>query len=206
MKIKIFKFKKVTSTNDVAIKLIKKKNKTVGCVHASEQTKGRGTYGKKWISNKGNLFASFFFPIKKNIPHFKDFIIINSFIVSRVLKNIYNIKDIKIKLPNDILIKKKKNKITKEILIKKKKICGILQEIITFKKKEFFIVGIGLNTQSSPFIKKYKTTNLFKETEKNIKVQEIIKLIAAAYENFFLNLNLKKYNKYKKKADLLASK
>ena len=193
MKIKIFKFKKVTSTNDVAIKLIKKKNKTVGCVHASEQTKGRGTYGKKWISNKGNLFVSFFFPIKKNIPHFKDFIIINSFIVSRVLKNIYNIKDIKIKLPNDILIKKKK-------------ICGILQEIITFKKKEFFIVGIGLNTQSSPFIKKYKTTNLFKETEKNIKVQEIIKLIAAAYENFFLNLNLKKYNKYKKKADLLASK
>jgi len=113
--------------------------------------------------------------------------------VSRVLKNIYNIKDIKIKLPNDILIKKKK-------------ICEILQEIITFKKKEFFIVGIGLNTQSSPFIKKYKTTNLFKETEKNIKVQEIIKLIAAAYENFFLNLNLKKYNKYKKKADLLASK
>ena len=193
MKIKIFKFKKVTSTNDVAINLIKKKNKTVGCVHASEQTKGRGTYGKKWISNKGNLFASFFFPIKKNIPHFKDFIIINSFIVSRVLKNIYNIKDIKIKLPNDILIKKKK-------------ICGILQEIITFKKKEFFIVGIGLNTQSSPFIKKYKTTNLFKETEKNIKVQQIIKLIAAAYENFFLNLNLKKYNKYKKKADLLALK
>jgi len=193
MKIKIFKFKKVTSTNDVAIKLIKKKNKTVGCVHASEQTKGRGTYGKKWISNKGNLFASFFFPIKENIPHLKDFIIINSFIVSRVLKNIYNIKDIKIKLPNDILIKKKK-------------ICGILQEIITFKKKEFFIVGIGLNTQSNPFIKKYKTTNLFKETEKNIKVQEIIKLIAAAYENFFLNLNLKKYNKYKKKADLLASK
>ena len=193
MKIKIFKFKKVTSTNDVAIKLIKKKNKTVGCVHASEQTKGRGTYGKKWISNKGNLFASFFFPIKKNIPYFKDFIIINSFIVSRVLKNIYNIKDIKIKLPNDILIKKKK-------------ICGILQEIITFKKKEFFIVGIGLNIQSSPFIKKYKTTNLFKETKKNIKVQEIIKLIAVAYENFFLNLNLKKYNKYKKKADLLASK
>jgi len=193
MRIKIFKFKKVTSTNDVAINLIKKKNKTVGCVHASEQTKGRGRYGKKWISNKGNLFVSFFFPIKKNIPHFKYFIIINSFIVSRVLKNIYNINDIKIKLPNDILIKKKK-------------ICGILQEIITFKKKEFFIVGIGLNTQSNPFIKKYKTTNLFKETEKNIKVQEIIKLIAAAYENFFLNLNLKKYNKYKKKADLFASK
>jgi len=123
MKIKIFKFKKVTSTNDVAINLIKKKNKTVGCVHASEQTKGRGRYGKKWISNKGNLFVSFFFPIKKNIPHFKDFIIINSFIVSRVLKNIYNINDIKIKLPNDILIKKKKNleKPKKKKILKKKK-------------------------------------------------------------------------------------
>jgi BirA family transcriptional regulator, biotin operon repressor / biotin---[acetyl-CoA-carboxylase] ligase len=193
MKVKIFKFKKVTSTNDVAINLIKKNNQKVGCVYADEQSKGRGTYGKKWISSKGNLFTSLFFPIKKNIPHFKDFIIINSLIVSDILKNIYNIKGVKIKLPNDILIKKKK-------------ICGILQEIITFKKKKFIIIGIGLNIHSSPIFKKYKTTNIFKETKKKVKIEKIIKLIISSYQNFFLDLNLSKYNRYKKKASLLLSK
>ena len=32
-----------------------------------EQTKGRGQYGKKWISLKGNLFLSVFFEVNKQI-------------------------------------------------------------------------------------------------------------------------------------------
>ena len=55
MKLKIYKFSKVTSTNDMAIKLIKKKRKQSGCIYAAEQTKGRGSKGRKWISKKGNL-------------------------------------------------------------------------------------------------------------------------------------------------------
>ena len=58
MKFEIFKFKSVTSTNDVAIELIKKENET-GCVYAGTQTRGRGTKGRKWISEKGNLFGYF---------------------------------------------------------------------------------------------------------------------------------------------------
>ena len=61
MKFEIFKFEKVTSTNDVAIDLIKEKRKEIGYIYADEQTKGRGTYGKNWVSNKGNLFVSIFF-------------------------------------------------------------------------------------------------------------------------------------------------
>ena len=54
MKFEKLKFGKVTSTNDIAIKLIKKNKKKSGYIFADEQTKGRGTQGKKWISNKGN--------------------------------------------------------------------------------------------------------------------------------------------------------
>ena len=61
MKFTIFKFKSVTSTNDIAINLIKKQQKETGCVYAEIQTKGRGTHGKEWISDKGNLFGSIFF-------------------------------------------------------------------------------------------------------------------------------------------------
>ena len=61
MKFEIFKFNSVTSTNDIAISLIKEKKKESGCVFAEVQTKGRGTHGKKWISKKGNFFGSIFF-------------------------------------------------------------------------------------------------------------------------------------------------
>ena len=52
MNFKIFKYESVKSTNDIAIKLINEKKIEKGCVHAKKQTKGKGTYGKKWVSKK----------------------------------------------------------------------------------------------------------------------------------------------------------
>ena len=56
MKLKIVKFKSVTSTNNVAIKLIRSDKFVSGLVSSDFQTRGRGTMGKKWISYKGNIF------------------------------------------------------------------------------------------------------------------------------------------------------
>ena len=58
MKIKLIKFKSVKSTNDEAIKLIKKSNVKPCIIFTNNQTKGRGTMGKKWVSLRGNLFLS----------------------------------------------------------------------------------------------------------------------------------------------------
>ena len=69
MKFEIFKFENVTSTNDVAINLIKEKQKEIGCVYTDTQTKGRGTHGREWISDKGNLFGSIFFPLELSLIH-----------------------------------------------------------------------------------------------------------------------------------------
>ena len=60
MILKKIKFKKVNSTNNTAIRLIKSKNFKSGMVVAETQLKGKGQYGKTSISNKGNLFVSFF--------------------------------------------------------------------------------------------------------------------------------------------------
>ena len=60
MKFKKFKFKKVRSTNNTAIRIIKKKHYKYGMVISESQTNGKGQYGRKWISNKGNLFVTFF--------------------------------------------------------------------------------------------------------------------------------------------------
>ena len=60
MNIKKFVYKTVNSTNDVALNLIKKKEVKFGLVISEKQKKGRGQKGNKWISYKGNLFATIF--------------------------------------------------------------------------------------------------------------------------------------------------
>ena len=66
MKFKKFFYKKVNSTNDIAIKKIKKGIKK-GIIVCEFQKKGRGQLGKKWKSFNGNLFMTIFFKIKKNL-------------------------------------------------------------------------------------------------------------------------------------------
>ena len=192
MKFKIFKFKTVTSTNDMAINLIKKDNKENGCVIANMQTEGRGTHGKKWISEQGNLFGTIFFQLEKNYPSFSEFAIINPVIISGVIKIICKKQDISLKYPNDIFVNGKK-------------ICGILQEIITLSSKQFLIIGVGLNITSNPEVTdKYKATNILSENNKNPKVSEIMFLIVSAYEKFFNNLNSYDYSYFKSKAESMA--
>ena len=65
MKFKKFKFKKVRSTNNTAIRIIKKTHYKYGMVISESQTNGKGQYGRKWISLKGNLFVTFFYEVNK---------------------------------------------------------------------------------------------------------------------------------------------
>ena len=183
MKFTIFKFTNVTSTNDVAINLIKDKKEEQGCVYAEKQTNGRGTQGKKWISDRGNLFGSIFFPLKKDYPPFNEFSIINPIILSEVIEFFCKKKNISFKWPNDVFVNDKK-------------ICGILQELISLNVK---------NIISNPVINnKYEATSIFLETKKKPSVKEIIELIIASYEKFFFDLKSYNYINFKKKADSMS--
>ena len=96
MKLRSLKFKSVKSTNDIAHKLIKKKNVRPTIILSEEQSKGRGTMGKKWISKKGNLFLTiFFYMIKKKID-FKKFAVLNAYLLKSILIKKYS-KENKIK-------------------------------------------------------------------------------------------------------------
>ena len=192
MKFEIFKFESVTSTNDIAINLIKEQQKETGYVYADTQTKGRGTHGKEWVSDKGNLFGSIFFPLKNNYPSFNEFSTINPIIISDVIKHFCEKKNINLKFPNDIFVNRKK-------------ICGILQELIVSNSKKFLIIGIGVNIVSNPNVNNiYQATNILLETQKKPRINEIIDLIISSYEKFFIDLNSYNYEHFKKKADSMA--
>ena len=85
MKIKIKKFKKVRSTNDIALKLIKKNILEPTLITSDNQTHGRGRVGKKWVSNKGNLFFSLFFKFDQRKINFKQFAILNALILKHTI-------------------------------------------------------------------------------------------------------------------------
>ena len=90
-------------------------------------------------------------------------------------------------------------------MINKRKVCGLLQEIITFNDKKFLIIGIGINIVSNPDIKNnYEATNIFIETKTKFEIAEIIELLVASYESFFTNINQYNYRSYKKKVDLMS--
>ena len=54
MKLKIYSYKGVKSTNDTAIRLIRK-NIKLGIVTSDIQTNGKGQMGKKWVSRRGKI-------------------------------------------------------------------------------------------------------------------------------------------------------
>ena len=192
MKFKIFNYEEVTSTNDIAMNLIKGREISFGYVSAKTQTKGRGTRGREWVSERGNLFGSIFFPLKKNYPEFNEFSVINPIIISNVLKNFCEFKSINLKHPNDIFVNKKK-------------ICGILQEKINFNNIDFLIIGVGINLVSNPILNNnYKATNILDETKKKPENNKVVDLLLSSYEKFFVDLDSYNYHNYKKKADSMA--
>ena len=168
MKFKIFKFEKVKSTNNTAIRIIKNSNIDYGMIISKTQKKGRGQYGKKWISFKGNLFVSFFYKLENLTVSLNQLTKINCLLVKKLISNYYK-KKIIFKKPNDLLVDKKK-------------ICGILQERISKFNNEYLIVGIGINLIRNPNIKNYPTTNLYQLLNKRISKNQIEKKLKKIFE------------------------
>ena len=183
MKIKLIKFKSVKSTNDTAIKRIKSNKIKPTLIISDKQTKGRGRAGKKWISEKGNLFISLYFQIDQKKINFKGFAILNALILRNLISKIIS-KKIKIKWPNDLLYKKNK-------------VCGILQEVIVYNEKNYLIVGIGLNTNVVPKNKSFSSTSLKNIINKKIENKKILKNIQNKYEKFLIEINKFSYGKLK---------
>tara|TARA_Y100000741_G_scaffold98142_1_gene72867 strand:- start:2327 stop:2863 length:537 start_codon:yes stop_codon:yes gene_type:complete len=176
MKFKILRFKKLISTNDTAIRMIRSSNLMYGMIIAERQINGRGQYGRKWISLKGNLFVSFFYNLDNINLNMTQITKINCVLVKKLISKYYK-KRIIYKKPNDLLIKGKK-------------ICGILQETINKLNKKFLIVGIGINLVKNPVIKDYPVINLNDLINKKISKKKIEIELKNIFEK-----NLKKFVK-----------
>tara|TARA_B100000900_G_C20149647_1_gene541317 strand:+ start:61 stop:573 length:513 start_codon:yes stop_codon:yes gene_type:complete len=169
MKIQLIKYDNVDSTNNVAIRRIKNGKVNPTLIIANSQKKGRGQYGRKWTSYRGNIFMSFYFNLRKSISNRT----LSKKIYTIIKKSLEKFVDeeIEIKLPNDLLIKGSK-------------VCGILQETITHNNNRYFIVGIGINLVKSPKIQNKQVSFLQKYNNNKISKIDIYKKIKNNFEKF----------------------
>ncbi|MFL2593523.1 MAG: biotin--[acetyl-CoA-carboxylase] ligase [Flavobacteriaceae bacterium] len=193
---KIIKLDAIDSTNSYLKKLLNKKSlDDLTVVVSKHQTQGRGRNGNIW-SNKPSLNLAF--SIYKRFSDFeidKKFMlnVISSISVYETLKK-YNLFDLTIKWPNDIMTEDKK-------------ISGILIENnIRGKKIKHSVIGIGININQSKFKNLPNATSIFIETGKLNSVEtiacELQKILEKNFNLFKINENelIKNYNSllYKK--------
>lgn len=133
-------FDTIDSTQDEIKRRNYLKNGTV--IIAENQTKGKGTHGRKWYTETSgkNIAMTFVLFPNVHISKFKDITVIIANCIVKTFKKLYNI-NLDIKYPNDIVINFKK-------------IGGILTEtkVIGQNVKELYI-GIGLNILQEDFNK-----------------------------------------------------
>ena len=121
------------STNASLIKLASEGYPEGYSLLSLNQTCGKATGKKKWISIPGNLFLSTLLRPNVEITKLSQISIIFGLSLFQFIKSLGINKKITIKWPNDILIESKK-------------VSGILVE----RFENFCVVGVGLNINSHP--------------------------------------------------------
>ena len=177
---KFYHFKTLNSTNDKA-KEFCKKGKYNLVVTTEKQEKGRGRFGRKWVSELGGLYITLLLK-EKNLDNVKYLTLIASVAVAKTINKITKLNAL-VKWPNDVLINDKK-------------ICGILTETVS-GKNNYALVGIGLNVNNKKFSKSIvkKTTSLSLETNKNYNLNIILKTIINNFNSLYKYYNKKNYEK-----------
>ena len=150
--------RKTESTNNDAKNIFNKltKKEISYCFIAEEQTSGRGTKGRKWISPYGtNIYMSLAW--KSSIPLYKTdgLSLATAVTITKILNKGLNL-NIRIKWPNDLILKGQK-------------VGGILIETSAKKNSTELVIGVGLNVlMEKSDLQKTETdwTSIFYHTKK----------------------------------------
>ena len=154
----VVKFKQIDSTNNYLKNSYKLLNNFTFVV-TDYQTNGKGRNDRVWSSEEGkNLMFSFLIKDQGLLKKFSALSIISAVEVAKLLED-YQIKDVSIKWPNDVLIGDKK-------------VCGILLE---GQILEYLVVGIGLNVNQKVFPEGLRrpATSLSLEANKDFDINEL---------------------------------
>ncbi|WP_299552813.1 biotin--[acetyl-CoA-carboxylase] ligase [Seonamhaeicola sp.] len=182
----IIKLNAIDSTNSYLRRyLAKNKVEDYTVVIADEQTNGRGQMGTSWNSEASkNLTFSMFKDLSIHVVEFPFYISMAiSLAILKALKS-FNIPDLRIKWPNDILSADKK-------------ICGILIENVIKNKLDSTIIGIGVNVNQTRFDGLPKAASLKNITGVHYDLDEVLHRIMTHTKAYSLLLQEGAYDTVK---------
>jgi BirA family biotin operon repressor/biotin-[acetyl-CoA-carboxylase] ligase len=174
---KIYSYKEIGSTNDVAHNMAASGDPEGTVVIAEYQTKGRGRLGRKWVSPRGK--GAYFSIILRPDILPREISIITLLASLGVAKTIREATDLPafIKWPNDILINGQK-------------VCGILTEMNgEIDKINFVIVGIGININTKKELLPEGATSLAQEKGGELGRLELVRMLLKNLDKYYKIFN-----------------
>jgi BirA family biotin operon repressor/biotin-[acetyl-CoA-carboxylase] ligase len=120
-------------------------------ITAETQTGGKGSRGRDWQSQKGNLFASLLLTNPSEKSRLADLTFIAALSVREAILNFSTSSNqVEVKWPNDVMLNDRK-------------CSGILLESVHHHDATYVVVGIGVNCQHFPAQTLHPSTSLFAE-------------------------------------------
>ena len=191
MPYQIIHFKEIDSTNSY-LKNSHRLLDNFTFASTDYQSKGKGREDRVWESNSGeNLMFSFLIKNEELMKLSAALSILTAVEVAKEVEK-YDIDNVSIKWPNDILINDKK-------------VCGILLE---GQVPEYLVVGVGLNVNQKEFPNGLRrpATSLSLETKEDINIDELKERLFKNIVNNFSSIKLDDYLDYFRKHNYLLNK
>jgi BirA family biotin operon repressor/biotin-[acetyl-CoA-carboxylase] ligase len=142
----VLHFERIDSTNAEARRLAEQGEQGPLWIVADEQTAGRGRIGRNWVSEPGNLYATFLFAITAGPEVAAQVSFVAALAVHDMVAALLPSLRTRIKWPNDVLIGGAK-------------FCGVLPEVVGNAPTRIAI-GCGVNIAHAPKDTPYPVTCL----------------------------------------------
>ena len=191
MKYHLVHFKEIDSTNNY-LKNSYRLLDDFTFATADYQSHGKGRNDRVWQSNSGeNLMFSFLIKNKELINKAESFSILTTVEVASLIEK-YDIDNVSIKWPNDILIGDKK-------------VCGILLE---GQVPDYLVIGVGLNVNQKEFPNDLRrpATSLSLEAKQSFDIEELKERLFSNIVNNFSSIKNEEYLEYFRQHNYLQNK
>ena len=191
MKYHLLHFKEIDSTNNY-LKNSYQLLDDFTFATADYQSHGKGRNDRVWQSTSGeNLMFSFLIKNKELMNKAESLSILTAVEVAKLIEK-YDIDNVSIKWPNDVLIGDKK-------------VCGILLE---GQVPDYLVVGVGLNVNQKEFPNDLRrpATSLSLETKQQFDLDELRNRLFSSIVNNFSNIKTDDYLEYFRKHSYLQNK
>ncbi|MFB0527725.1 MAG: biotin--[acetyl-CoA-carboxylase] ligase [bacterium] len=178
---KIFRYVRVTSTQDKAKKFAERGLGEGTVITAETQTHGKGRLGRRWISPKGGIWLSVILRPEITPMEVPKITMIGSLAVAKAIAELFRL-EVKLKWPNDVLIRTFSGS-------EFKKVCGVLTEMVSgVSQVNYVITGLGINVNNRILPTLRVTAISLKEAiGRNLPKQKLLRKVLEKFDKYYLD-------------------